>query len=91
MIPRYSRKEMTSIWEEENKFNIWVDIEVAALEAMEKLKIVPEGTSVQVKEKASFDINRIDEHWEEWVPKTKLEEILKKNIDLMHNNFIANK
>ncbi|MEC7381173.1 MAG: adenylosuccinate lyase [Pseudomonadota bacterium] len=61
MIPRYSRKEMTSIWEEENKFNIWVDIEVAALEAMEKLKIVPEGTSVQVKEKASFDINRINE------------------------------
>ena len=61
MIPRYSRKEMTSIWEEENKFNIWVDIEVAALEAMEKLKIVPEGTSVQVREKASFDINRINE------------------------------
>ena len=61
MIPRYSRKEMTSIWEEENKFNIWIDIEVAALEAMEKLKIVPEGTSVQVKEKASFDINRINE------------------------------
>jgi len=61
MIPRYSRKEMTSIWEEENKFNIWVDIEVAALEAMEKLKIVPEGTSAQVKEKASFDINRINE------------------------------
>ena len=61
MIPRYSRKEMTSIWEEENKFNIWVNIEVAALEAMEKLKIVPEGTSVQVKEKASFDIDRINE------------------------------
>jgi adenylosuccinate lyase len=61
MIPRYSRKEMTSIWEEENKFNIWVDIEVAALEAMEKLKIVPEGTSAKVKEKASFDINRINE------------------------------
>ena len=61
MIPRYSRKEMTSIWEEENKFNIWVDIEVAALEAMEELKIVPGGTSAQVKEKASFDINRINE------------------------------
>ena len=61
MIPRYSRKEMTSIWEEENKFNIWVDIEVAALEAMEELKIVPGGTSAQVKEKASFDVNRINE------------------------------
>ena len=33
MIARYSRKELTSIWSEENKYKIWLDVEVAAAEA----------------------------------------------------------
>jgi adenylosuccinate lyase len=37
MIPRYSRPEMTKIWSQENKYNIWFDIEIYALEALEKL------------------------------------------------------
>jgi len=61
MIPRYSRKEMTAIWYEENRFNIWINIEVAALEAMEELQIVPKGTASKVKKQANFDINRINE------------------------------
>ena len=48
MIPRYSRKVMTEIWEEKNRFNIWINIEVAALEAMEELEIVPRGTASKV-------------------------------------------
>ena len=36
MIKRYSRKELTDIWSEENKYKIWLDVEVAAAEAMEK-------------------------------------------------------
>ena len=39
MIPRYSRKQMTDIWEEQNRFEIWVKIEIAALEAMEQINI----------------------------------------------------
>ena len=35
---------MTDIWEEQNRFEIWVKIEIAALEAMEKINIVPKGT-----------------------------------------------
>ena len=61
MIPRYSRKQMTDIWEEQNRFEIWVKIEIAALEAMEQINIVPKGTSVKVEKKASFDIDRINE------------------------------
>ena len=61
MIPRYSRKVMTEIWEEKNRFNIWINIEVAALEAMEELEIVPRGTASKVNKKANFDINRINE------------------------------
>ena len=39
MISRYSRKELVKIWSEENKYNIWLDIEIAAAEAMEKYKM----------------------------------------------------
>ena len=45
MIDRYSRKEIKEIWEDKNKYSIWLDIELAAAEAMEKLKIIPKGVS----------------------------------------------
>ena len=51
MITRYSRKELTTIWSEENKYKIWLDVEIAAAEAMEKLKIIPRGVSKIVKKK----------------------------------------
>mgnify|MGYP003953206203 CR=1 FL=1 len=41
MIDRYSRKELKKIWEEKNKYQIWLNIEIAAAQAMEKLKIIP--------------------------------------------------
>ena len=37
MIPRYSRKEMANIWSEQNKYQIWLEIEAYAVEAMEQL------------------------------------------------------
>ena len=40
MIKRYSRKEIVEIWKEENKYKIWLDIELAAAQSMEKLKII---------------------------------------------------
>ena len=51
MIDRYSRKELVRIWSEENKYKIWLDIEIAAAEAMEKLKIIPKGVASVVKKK----------------------------------------
>ena len=51
MIERYSRKEIKNIWKEENKYQIWLDIEIAAAQAMEKLKIIPKGVSSKVKKK----------------------------------------
>ncbi len=59
MIERYSRKEIKSIWEDKNKYSIWLDIEIAAAEAMEKLKIIPKGVSRKVKKKAKINVNRI--------------------------------
>ena len=55
MIERYSRKEIKSIWEDKNKFSIWLEIEIAAAEAMEKLKIIPKGISKKVKSKAKVN------------------------------------
>ncbi len=45
MINRYSRKELTTIWSEENKYKIWLDVEIAAAQAMEKLGQIPKGVS----------------------------------------------
>ncbi len=59
MIERYSRKELSSIWEDFNKYSIWLDIEIAAAEAMERLKVIPKGVSKKVKSKAKINIKRI--------------------------------
>ena len=59
MIERYSRKEIKRIWEDHNGYSIWLDIELAAAEAMEKLKIIPRGVSKKVKKKAKINIKRI--------------------------------
>ncbi len=61
MIRRYSPAEMSSVWSEENKFRIWLDVEIAAMEAQANLGRVPADAVAEVKAKAKFDIDRIDE------------------------------
>ncbi len=59
MISRYSRKELVKIWSEENKYNIWLEVEIAAAQAMEKYKIIPKGISSIVKKKGKVKVKRI--------------------------------
>ncbi len=59
MIKRYSRKELTTIWSEENKYKIWLEVEIAAAQAMEKLGQIPRGVSSTVRKKAKINVNRI--------------------------------
>ena len=59
MIERYSRKEVKNIWADENKYKIWLDIELAAAEAMEKFNIIPKGVVKKVKSKAKINVARI--------------------------------
>ena len=59
MIKRYSRKELTDIWSEENKYKIWLDVEISAAQAMEKLGQIPKGVSSIVKKKAKINVKRI--------------------------------
>ena len=61
MIPRYSRPEMTKIWEPENKFRIWFEIEAHACDAQANLGTIPEAAAKLVWERGKFDVNRIDE------------------------------
>ena len=59
MIYRYSRSELRKIWDEKNKYQIWLDIEIAAAQAMEKLKIIPKGVASKVKKKSKINVDRI--------------------------------
>lgn len=59
MIERYSRKELKRIWEDQNRYNIWLQIELAAAAAMEKFKIIPKGVVKKVKSKSKINVKRI--------------------------------
>ncbi len=60
MIPRYSRPEMARVWEPENRFKIWLEIEMLAVEACSKLGRVPAADLATIKGKAAFQIDRIE-------------------------------
>ncbi|KAA9024359.1 adenylosuccinate lyase [Niallia endozanthoxylica] len=61
MIDRYTRPEMGAIWTEENKFKAWLEVEILADEAWAELGVIPKEDVAKIREKASFDINRIYE------------------------------
>ncbi|MGB4269428.1 MAG: adenylosuccinate lyase [Spirochaetota bacterium] len=61
MIDRYSRKQIANIWSLENKFKIWLDIEIAACEANAQLGVIPQQDLAIIKEKANFNVTRIEE------------------------------
>ena len=75
MIERYSRKELKEIWLDKNRYSLWLQIELAAAEAMEKLNIIPKGIVKKVKSKSKINIDRI----------VKIEGILRKNVDILTN------
>ena len=61
MIPRYSRAEMTAIWSDDTRFQIWFEIEAHACDALVKLKVIPAESAKTIWKKGKFDAKRIDE------------------------------
>lgn len=61
MIPRYSRPDMKAIWEPETRFQIWLEIEAHACDAMAALGVVPKDAAKAIWERGAFEIDRIDE------------------------------
>ena len=61
MIPRYSRPVMSQIWDDENRFKIWFEIEAHAADGMANEGTIPEEAARKIWELGQFEINRINE------------------------------
>ncbi|HKT16516.1 MAG TPA: adenylosuccinate lyase [Stellaceae bacterium] len=61
MIPRYSRPAMSAIWEPENRFRIWFEIEAHACDALAAAGIIPKAAAEAIRAKGKWDVRRIDE------------------------------
>ena len=61
MIPRYARPDMVKIWEPENKFRIWFEIEAHACDAQAELGVIPKSAAEAVWKNGKFEVDRIDE------------------------------
>src|SRR5262249_17333245 len=61
MIARYTRPEMGRIWSEQNKFQQWLEVELAAGEALAQLGVVPADAAALLRKHAGFDVARINE------------------------------
>ncbi len=61
MISRYTRPAMGAVWTDQNKFQQWLEVELAASEALAELGVVPSGDAAELRRYASFDVARIFE------------------------------
>ena len=61
MIARYTRPEMGRIWSDENKFQTWLDVELAATETLAEAGLVPQSAANAIREKGGFDVARINQ------------------------------
>ncbi len=61
MVPRYTRPEMGQIWTEDNKYKIWLEIEVLAVEAQAEMGIIPMDAAKEIRAKANCDADKINE------------------------------
>ncbi len=61
MIPRYSRPQMAQIWEPQNRYRIWFEIEAHACDAMAEMGVIPKEAAEAIWARGNFDVDRIDE------------------------------
>ncbi len=59
MIPRYTRPEMGRIWTDENKFQKWLDVEIATAEVEAEAGLIPKSAARALRKKAGFEVDRI--------------------------------
>ena len=61
MIPRYTSPEMGRIWSDQRKYETWLQVELAAVDAMARAGIVPEDAARDIRARAAFTIDRVEE------------------------------
>ncbi|MGC9257283.1 adenylosuccinate lyase [Desulfurella sp.] len=76
MIERYTRKIMDDVWTLENKYQKWLEVELAIMQAHEEMGTIPAGITQSVRKKAKFDVKRIEE----------IEEITRHDIVAFNEN-----
>src|SRR5919197_5409751 len=60
MIPRYTRPRMGKIWEDQNKYRRWLDVELAVTETLADAGVIPKDAAAEIRAKASFSVDRIN-------------------------------
>ncbi|HRR51466.1 MAG TPA: lyase family protein, partial [Candidatus Cloacimonas sp.] len=80
MITRYSKPEMERIWTQENRYECWLEVELAAAKAMYEKGMIPAEDWETINSKADFDSNRIDE----------LEQVTKHDVIAFLTNVAEN-
>src|SRR6185295_18118233 len=61
MIPRYTRPKMGRIWEDQNKYQRWLDVELAVVKTLAAGGVIPEKDADEIQNRASFSVDRINE------------------------------
>ncbi|RLB35839.1 MAG: adenylosuccinate lyase [Deltaproteobacteria bacterium] len=59
MIPRYTRPEMARIWEDENRYAKWLEVELAVCDAMAEKGLIPKSSAEVIRKRAAFSVDRI--------------------------------
>src|SRR4030095_16817363 len=61
MIPRYTRPQMGKIWEDQNKYQRWLDVELAVVETLADEGIILKQDAAEIRTRASFSVDRINQ------------------------------
>ncbi|MCX8510633.1 MAG: lyase family protein, partial [Chthoniobacteraceae bacterium] len=61
VIERYTLPEMRAVWTDQRKYEIWLEIEVSACEAMAELGLIPAEDAMEIRAKGRFEVSAIDE------------------------------
>ena len=61
MISRYTHPDMGAIWSDQRRYETWLDVELAAADAMAEAGIIPQDAARDLRARAAFDIDRIEE------------------------------
>lgn len=59
MIERYTRPQMGAIWQDQNKYGIWLEIEILAVEAQAEMGVIPQEAAETVRQRGRFDVTRV--------------------------------
>src|SRR2546423_1781440 len=61
MVPRYTRPQMGKIWEDQNKYQRWLDVELAVVDTLAEQGVIPKHDAAEIRSRAAFSVDRINQ------------------------------